>query len=342
VCPHQSKPPKPPPIGKHVWTLGDFLGQDIKQPRNLLMPWLRESNQWLVHAAPGVGKTFFALNVAYAVASGGKYLLWRALEPRRVLYCDGEMETWDMQDRLRKMHQAAHRDRSGNPQAALSNFQGYAAMAQQEGSLFPDLATEAGLRVLLEKAKGCALVVIDNLSTTMRTGEENDAAYWTNMQTALGELRKRGTAVLLVHHSNKQGDQRGTSAKDVTLNGKMRLSQQDGALFRLDYEKHRSLPAEDAPSVIARLSEDDDGLPKWDFDTVGSNHLEFLRLVKSGECVNQAEIAERLGVSAPYVSRIKSQCVDFGLIDTRTLNRHFSDAREHREYVLSENLAPDF
>ena len=320
--------PRVPAVGEHVWNLGDFLNQDIRQPAVLLEPWLRKSNQWMVHAAPGIGKTFFALNVAYAVASGGKHLLWKAMKPHAVLYCDGEMETWDMQERLSKMHRAALRDNNGQPEEALKNFRGYAAMAQKEGELFPDLATEDGLKKLLDKSKGVDLVVIDNLSTTMRTGEENDAAYWTNMQVALGELRKRGTAVLLVHHSNKQGDQRGTSAKDVTLNGKMRLEKQDGAMYRLEYEKHRSLSADQAPTVVAEMYEDDAGLPVWTHQTIANNHQEFIRWLKSGECGTQADIAEKMEVSAPYVAKLKAESINFGIITQSEINKHFQNARE--------------
>ena len=45
----------------------------------------------MVYAKRGVGKTHFALGVAYAVAAGAKFLSWQAETPRKVLYIDGEM-----------------------------------------------------------------------------------------------------------------------------------------------------------------------------------------------------------------------------------------------------------
>src|SRR5262245_49426910 len=44
-----------------------------------------------VYAATGMGKTMFTLNLAYAIASGGKFLNYSCPKPRKVLYVDGEM-----------------------------------------------------------------------------------------------------------------------------------------------------------------------------------------------------------------------------------------------------------
>ena len=54
----------------------------------------------MVHAWRGVGKTYFALGAAYAVASGGAFLKWRAERPRKVLYVDGEMPGAAIKERL--------------------------------------------------------------------------------------------------------------------------------------------------------------------------------------------------------------------------------------------------
>ena len=48
----------------------------------------------------GVGKTFFALNLAHAIATGGEFLGWKADKPRKVLFLDGEIAASDMQSSL--------------------------------------------------------------------------------------------------------------------------------------------------------------------------------------------------------------------------------------------------
>src|SRR5699024_12686237 len=47
-----------------------------------------------------LGKTFAALSIAVAVASGGAVFNWRAPMPKRTLYVDGEMPATSMQNRL--------------------------------------------------------------------------------------------------------------------------------------------------------------------------------------------------------------------------------------------------
>ena len=65
-----------------------------------MSPWLRKQHLAMVYAKRGVGKTHFALGVAYAVAAGAKFLSWQAEKPRKVLYIDGEMPGPAMKERL--------------------------------------------------------------------------------------------------------------------------------------------------------------------------------------------------------------------------------------------------
>jgi hypothetical protein len=53
----------------------------------------------MLYSKRGVGKTFIALSIAYAVASGGKCLRWESPKPRRVLLIDGEMPLETLQSR---------------------------------------------------------------------------------------------------------------------------------------------------------------------------------------------------------------------------------------------------
>src|SRR6185437_16851592 len=67
---------------------------------DLLSPWLGCDTAALVYGPPGIGKSFLALGIAWAVASGGSFLGWRSTRPRRVLYVDGEMGAAELSDRL--------------------------------------------------------------------------------------------------------------------------------------------------------------------------------------------------------------------------------------------------
>lgn len=70
-------------------TLGDLLKEPFPKREFLITPWLRSGESALVYAAPGVGKSLFALSLALSVAGGGDFLDWNAPEKKRVLYVDG-------------------------------------------------------------------------------------------------------------------------------------------------------------------------------------------------------------------------------------------------------------
>lgn len=334
--------------GTKTWELEEFLGRNIEKPRALLAPWLREGSLWLVYAGAGVGKTFFSLNVAFAVASGGRYLGWDAPAPRRVLYVDGEMEQSDMQTRLLGLWAAAKRDGGYDLKAAGQNFEGWQATAQDAGKVFPDLSTPEGLRRLIEKAKGFDLVVIDNLTTTMRSGEENDVAYWRAMQDALVELRKAGKAVLLVHHAGKGGDQRGTSAKDVILNGKIKLDHpkdyapHDGARFRVEWEKARGLTGAETVPIEAHLEADTQELPKWTYRSLDlSRHMELMRVAQSGEYGNQKEIANAMDLTPGRISQLKKEAIAEGVFTARQWANWIATGQQTQDLEYEEDDGDD-
>src|SRR3984957_8949192 len=102
-------------------------------PRNLMMsPWLPEKGLTMLYAPRGVGKTWVALGIAHAIASGGQFLRWSAKSPRRVLYIDGEMPMSLLKERY------AMGVASAMTEAPPQNFRMLAADYQQDG--LPDLA----------------------------------------------------------------------------------------------------------------------------------------------------------------------------------------------------------
>src|SRR5262249_48443695 len=71
--------------------LESFLSLAIKPREMILNPIIPEKGLAMLYASRGTGKTHVALGIAYAVATGTKFLKWNAPKPRRVLLIDGEM-----------------------------------------------------------------------------------------------------------------------------------------------------------------------------------------------------------------------------------------------------------
>ena len=81
----------------------------------------------------------------------------------------------------------------------------------------PALDSPEGKRLLDAILGDAKLVVFDNISTLFGAGPENEAEAWGPAQDLLLGLRRRGVAVLLVHHAGKSGAQRGTSRREDVL-----------------------------------------------------------------------------------------------------------------------------
>jgi len=273
------------------------------KPRDpLLEPWLHSQDLCMVYAARGIGKTHFSLAVAYAVATGSKFLDWQATQPRKVLYLDGELPGNVMQTRL-LMHLPVQEPQPGY-------FSIFTPDLLSIDELMPDLATPQGQAIINTMIEpDTALVVVDNLSAWARgTRAENDAESWLPIASWVLALRRRGIAVLLVHHAGKGGDQRGTSKREDLLDVVIRLSRptdydpKQGARFELTFTKARNHHGADAEGLEVTLLQDSNDSASWSWNTLeGSTYLRVINLANEG--LSQADIARELEVNRSTVNR---------------------------------------
>lgn len=265
----------------------------------ILSPWLPQQGLAMIHGARGLGKTHIGLNVAYAVASGGSFLGWQADQPRRVVYIDGEMPA-----ALLKTRFAAIVANSQKEPPSPDYFRLVASDLEPDG--LPDLADPEAQRYFDDVIKDAELVIIDNLSTLARGSKENDADGWGPVQDWLLRLRRDGKSVIVIHHSGKNGNQRGTSRKEDVLDSVIGLrrppdyNQSQGARFEVHFEKARGFFGQDAESFEARLLTD--GTWHTGPIVVADDDDGIRGLAKQG--LSQRDIAARTGKSKSTVDRI--------------------------------------
>lgn len=295
-----------------VVSILDFLNRDIPPRERILAPWLLTQSLNMLYAWRGIGKTHVALGVAYASASGGSFLKWKASKPRRVLYIDGEMPAASMQDRLKAMLVADAADFDPDYFRLITPD-------LQTGAM-PDLATAEGQDKIDAVLGDTELIVIDNLSCLARSGgRENDAESWLPIQPWALRQRQQGRSVLFVHHSGKGGAQRGTSKREDILDTVLTLKRPsdynpaDGAVFEVHFEKTRDMHGDEAAPFEARLQTDANGQSVWAYNSVEDST--FDRVVSlANEGLSQKEIAEELGINKSNVSRHIRRATDAGLI----------------------------
>lgn len=284
----------------HALDAHDLAKMQFKTREVILGPWLHSQDLCMIFAARGIGKTHFGLAITYAVATGGKFARWQASKARKVLYLDGELPGGVMQRRL-LMH-------CPDVEPAPGFLRVFTPDLLPEGRALPDVSTYEGqdaIDALIEP--DTEVVVVDNLSCWARTGRENEAESWGPVSDWMLSLRRRGIAVILIHHAGKGGQQRGTSKREDLLDVVIGLSRptdyepSQGAVFVAEFTKARNLAGPDAESIELKLGGTDDKA-EWTWCTVESSTYErVLALAKEG--LKPGDIASELNINKSTVSR---------------------------------------
>jgi len=290
-------------------SVNDFNAMKLPQRELMLTPWLASGSINMVFADRGIGKTFFCLSCAVALANGEDFLGYKASKPVPVLYLDGEMQAASMQYRLRQLTK-------GEPtKAPLSIF---TPDCQDLTDHIPDVGNRMGRSEIDELVAmvNPKVIFIDNISTFIRTGNENEGDSWAPVQEWAVQLRKHGISVVFVHHANKEGKQRGSHKKEDVMDVVIQLKRPDDYLQGTDdtrmlirYTKARHLEAKDAEDIEATLKMVDGNL-EWDWQAGDMQLQRALALLKDG--MSMSDVAEEFGVSKSTVHRWKNKGIEQG------------------------------
>ncbi len=299
-----SEAKKKPPSLKSIGA-SEFLALQLPPRTFLLEPVIASQSLNMVFAPRGVGKTNIALTMAGAVATGSQiFSRWTAPRPAKVLYLDGELPSPLLQERIRGIAATLeHPDLLDNLQLVTQDLQDID---------LPNLATETGQAALAPLLAGVELLVIDNIATLMRTGKANDEDAWVPVQSWLLKLRKAGKSVILIHHANKNGGQRGTAAKEDILDNVIELknpagyTREQGCVVELCFTKARSLFGKDTQPFEATLTVDQAGRPCWLTRSVEDTQTQKI-LELAGLGMSEKDIAAELGISRSTVTRTKKK-----------------------------------
>jgi putative DNA primase/helicase len=290
--------------GLRILTLNEFIGWPIPPREHLLYPIMPEQGLVLLYAPRGLGKTYVALGMGLAVSAGLRLFNWDGHRPHRILYIDGEMPARAMQERLGKLVKSLNLS-----DEALSNFSLLTPDIQNR--TMPNLATPDGQEAVEPYLKDIDLLIIDNIATLCRVGRENDTESWLPVQGWLLDLRRRGLAVLIVHHAGKNGDQRGTSAKEDIMDTVINLRRpkdyqtEEGARFEVHLTKARGLSGSEARPFEAQLCDNGEAL-SWLVKDLEDRESEAVRdLLEQG--LSLRDIAKELDLSKSNVHRLKQK-----------------------------------
>ena len=193
-----------------------------KNREYFIEPWLRPQTIIQVHGYSGSGKTMFLQHALYSMAAGQRYFgPFEVMKPARVLYMDFELSQGDLGRRLTDLRQ----------------------MYGDAGDLFSvwtpwledkeiNMRSPAGVR----EAEGWInyyspdIVVFDTIRTAWSGMSENSAEEWADINRLALSLRNAGMSVIMLHHSNKPGDdglgrEAGSTNQLTVLETQIRIAQ---------------------------------------------------------------------------------------------------------------------
>lgn len=294
---------KIPPL--KAMNVAELLAADIPPREYMLDPLIPTQSLSMIYAPRGLGKTFLALHIAYAIATGHELFGWRCDSPYRVLYLDGEMPAVSLQERLAAIIDADDRDINLSP----TNLTIVPQEMQSHG--MPDLASLDGQVQYDALVVDADLVIVDNISTLCRSSAENKADDWTVVSDWALRLRRMGKSVLFIHHAGKGGQQRGTSKREDILDVVLALrpvhdGEHVGAAFEVHYEKGRHLTGDQQQAFVAELHNG-----KWHHESLqDSTRARAVRLKEDG--LSNSDIAAELGVNRSTVHRALKKAAKAG------------------------------
>lgn len=202
-------------------------GPDMKPALDgsyLVKRWLDFDTLAVFYGAPGAAKTFLVLDLLRHVTSGEAWCGHRVRQAP-ALYIAGEGQRGIL-----------------NRAAAMGGFgERFAYLPAVVDLCSTDLDARALVSVYREVAGDePGAIVIDTLARAMAGGDENTAQDMGRLVRLAEEVRAAtGCCVVLVHHSGKAGDMRGSSALDGAVDTKVRVerAEDDTRVAKIEKQK---------------------------------------------------------------------------------------------------------
>ncbi len=297
-------------IIRAVLTTDQFTQIKVPDRNAYLKPFIKEGTIGMLTAPRGVGKTGFVSGILNAVSRHENFGPWECGVQVPVMLMDGEMSIHDNRERIVQLGLDCERE------APFYIYcDAYAYLLGIPRARLTDEAWREAMKEILEDLQ-VKLWAVDNIASLSPGLDENAKKDWDPINQWLIDLRFAGISTILLHHDNKMGGQRGTSAREDNLDYSIQLirpndyTPEDGARFIAHFTKQR---VENSSLHLIgdtefHLAQDENGRYVWTFKNVrAARKLEVVKLFDQG--LKNKDIACAVGYSAGQVSKIKAWAV---------------------------------
>lgn len=236
------------------------------KPREEYLGYLIQSQTIVNFNAPsGKCKTWLAMCICRAIATGGTCFNWKAPKPRVVVYLDAEMPEVDSQNR-------AHCFSTGIPEEEVLLFdQNFEFMNIDGcGQELPDLTTELGQKIVEHHTKHADVLVIDNFISVFPESDDQDVQRMKLFTKWLRSMRAKGLTIITINHTTKDLKRLGSvvldTYNDITVDIRdpiVRKGQPNKDYLHMIFDKGRHLTSEQKETICFKFSIGDEGVNFW-------------------------------------------------------------------------------
>ena len=281
-------------------TLSDILAIKKSEKSVLWGPITRKSIT-LLYGATGVGKSFFILGLLYALAAGLKFCGYITQGNPKILTLDGELDLEDTAIRLRMI----------TPESEMNIGCDSINILTREDfgtGLVPNISLPENQVMYTRIFEPYDVIVIDNLNTTSypKNDRDGEISQFLRVLPWLLQLRDQGKAIILVHHTNKAGEQMGSILKEQIATNVLELQKVQGDFdslkFKMIWKKHRHVSRSEAKPMVVEAVQSSTGMSWLIEDPTVDLEQRVVQLAKEG--LKQREIAEQIDLDVFEISRI--------------------------------------
>jgi hypothetical protein len=189
-----------------VWEAGQPIPDVVVERRMIIHPIVRAGDLVWIYGDPKIGKTWLAHALALLASVGaGAVGPWTAVEPTRVLYVDGEMHAADLKRNITMLMKGADNVTPGSDNLP---FDVLIAKEQPDGVI--DIAHPDWQDRIETLLVGRTVLILDNFQSLT----DNGPAALKAIHPWLRRLSRAGIAVIIMDHTNRDGELQGSIMKE--------------------------------------------------------------------------------------------------------------------------------
>ncbi|TWI61021.1 AAA domain-containing protein, partial [Desulfobotulus alkaliphilus] len=213
-------------------------GSNIKR-KTLIDPIIKEGDLVVIYGEEKTFKSWFGYSLAYALGVGNHSIArWNSGEPLRVLYVDGELYEDECKERIEKIMAAAGNTSEDYP------FETFLRMDAKGENFDISLESEEWQEKIEDALGDYDVLFFDSLYSLIK----NDVHSAVQVFGWFRRLGVAGKTVIVLDHSNKEGDVQGGRVKERAANLVMNVAlfSKGSSRIMVSFPHTRNLSPEDS------------------------------------------------------------------------------------------------